>query len=195
MLDLKGILESHASWLAGAGGSRADLRGSDLSSANLSRADLRQADLSSANLSSANLSYANLSDANLRRANLSSANLSYANLSYANLSAFQVVPQAGQFRAYKKVYDSRGVPAVVELLISRSSARTSTLVGRKCRASRVKVLRALNSAEAKFFSMHDPRFVYEVGKWIEVEDYDPDIRVECTRGIHFFLTQEEALAY
>jgi hypothetical protein len=186
--------------LAGAGGSRADLRGSDLSSANLSGADLRQADLSSANLSSANLSYANLSDANLsgadlRRSDLRQADLGYANLSYANLSAFQVVPQAGQFRAYKKVTDAEGRPTVIELLVSRRAKRTSTLVGRKCRASRVKVLRALNSAKARFFSLHDPNFVYEMGKWVEVKDYDPDIRVECTHGIHFFLTKEEAEAY
>ncbi len=64
------ILRSHAAWLAGSGGVRA----------NLSRADLSVANLSGANLSGADLSRANLPGADLSRANLSGANLSGANL-------------------------------------------------------------------------------------------------------------------
>ena len=95
------IINDHQKWLAGTGGTyanlsgadlrRADLRCDDLSDAdlsgvNLSGADLRCANLSGANLSDANLSHADLSDANLSHADLSGANLSGANLSGANLS-------------------------------------------------------------------------------------------------------------
>jgi len=33
---------------------------------------------------------------------------------------------------------------------------------------------------------------YRVGELVYPDSYDPDIRVECTHGIHFFLTREEA---
>jgi len=95
------IINDHQKWLAGTGGTYANLSGADLrradlrcgdlsdadlSGANLSGADLRGANLSGANLSDANLSHADLSDANLSHADLSGANLSGANLSGANLS-------------------------------------------------------------------------------------------------------------
>ena len=41
--ELKSIVGSHADWLAGRGGTRADLSGADLSGADLSGADLRGA--------------------------------------------------------------------------------------------------------------------------------------------------------
>jgi uncharacterized protein YjbI with pentapeptide repeats len=91
--ELAKILEDHAKWLRGDGGSRADLSRAradlsraDLSGADLSGADLSRADLSGAYLSGANLSRAYLSGANLYGAYLSGANLSRANLSRANLS-------------------------------------------------------------------------------------------------------------
>ena len=35
-----------------------------------------------------------------------------------------------------------------------------------------------------------------LGAWVAVpSDYDGDIRLECTRGVHFFMTREEAAAY
>ncbi len=43
--------------------------------------------------------------------------------------------------------------------------------------------------------MHDPNFIYRVGESVEVEGYNPDIRVECTTGIHFFMTLDEAVEY
>jgi hypothetical protein len=84
--ELAKILEDHAKWLRGDGGSRAYLSGANLSRANLSRATLYGADLSGANLSRANLSRATLYGADLSRADLSGADLSGADLSGANLS-------------------------------------------------------------------------------------------------------------
>lgn len=49
--------------------------------------------------------------------------------------------------------------------------------------------------DGEFRSLFDYRFTYKVGEWAEVPDYDPDIRVECTKGIHFFLDFEEAARY
>lgn len=36
---------------------------------------------------------------------------------------------------------------------------------------------------------------FNAGKIVRPDKYDSDPRVECTHGIHFFLTREEAEAY
>lgn len=43
--------------------------------------------------------------------------------------------------------------------------------------------------------MYDNRTVYRVGKIIRPDLFDEDIRVECTNGIHFFITRKEAEEY
>ena len=93
--ELMEIINDHQKWLAGSGGSRADLSGADLSSidlsnVNLSRAnlcgvDLNSADLSNADLSNINLSCASLSYTILRNVNLSGACLRGATLNNAVL--------------------------------------------------------------------------------------------------------------
>jgi hypothetical protein len=85
MLDLQKVLESHAAWLRGEGGERANLYGANLRGANLRGANLYGADLYGANLTEANLTRANLRDANLYGANLRGANLYGANLTRAKL--------------------------------------------------------------------------------------------------------------
>ena len=171
----------------------ANLVGADLGVADLGVANLTGADLTGANLTGARLRVASLTGANLTGAYLSGANLSGANLTGATLPPFQIVPEVGQFRAFKKVQGN----VVLEILIPRSAQRTSTLVGRKCRASKVKVVGVASGATTGtvFRSHHEESFTYTVGKWASVPDYDEDIRVECTRGIHFFLTLDEAKNY
>ena len=80
------VIEAHRLWMAGEGGSRADLSGANLSGAFLGGAFLGYANLRYADLSGANLRYADLSGADLRYADLSYADLSYADLSGADLS-------------------------------------------------------------------------------------------------------------
>jgi uncharacterized protein YjbI with pentapeptide repeats len=197
---LNAILADHAKWLSGdPTGNRADLRradlsgadlsganlsGADLSGADLSGADLGDADLRRADLSGADLSGADLGDADLRRADLSGADLSGANLSH-----FQICPEEGSFTAFKKV-----TGAILTLEIPADAQRTSSPVGRKCRASKARVVSA--SAEGtEFRSEHNSNFVYRIGETVVPDPYDPDIRVECTHGIHFFMTRKEAEEY
>jgi hypothetical protein len=207
--ELKEIVRLHGLWLGDpATGSRANLYRADLGGADLAGADLGGADLRGANLTGAtlrgaylyraylyraNLTESNLTEAYLAEAYLRGANLTGANLTGATLPPFQIVPEVGQFRAFKKVQGN----VVLELLIPRSAQRTSTLVGRKCRASKVKVVGVASgtTTETVFRSRHDAAFTYEVGKWASVSDYDGDIRVECTKGIHFFPTLKEAQDY
>jgi hypothetical protein len=197
---LKQILADHAAYLRepaqgkranlsranlyGAGLSRANLYGADLSRAGLSRANLSGADLSRADLSGANLSGANLSGADLSGADLSRADLSGANLSGAKLPVFQI-PQGETLTVFKKL--SSGV--IAKLLVPAEARRTATPIGRKCRAEWVEVL------EGTGVSGHDNTTAYSPGTIVRPDKYDDDIRVECTSGIHFFLTREEAEAY
>ena len=155
-------------------------------------ANLRGANLTGANLTGANLRGANLSGANLYGANLTWADLRGADLYGADLPHFQIVPAEGSFVAYKKVAGGH----ILKLRILATAQRTSSLVGRKCRASAVRVLSVVGSrAKGPFASKRTDRFVYRLGKVARVENFDPDIRVECTAGIHFFMTEAEAREY
>jgi len=182
--------------LRGASLAGAILRGAYLRWANLENVNLRGADLRGANLRVANLADANLADANLADANLFGANLRGVDLAGAILPEnWQIVPPAGQsFAAFKKTRDG----VVLEILIPGSAARTSNIIGRKCRANEALVVGvAVGDASSTgiYESLHCSDFTYEVGKMAREPAFNPDIRVECTTGIHFFLTKEEAVDY
>jgi hypothetical protein len=170
--------------LSGANLSRAHLSGTYLSRADLSGAYLSGAYLSRADLSRANLSGADLSGAYLTGANLSRANLSGADMSGAYLPNFSICPEEGDFIGWKKVQGG----VILKLLIPASAKRTSSLVGRKCRAEFVIVL------EGEGLSGWGD-LLYKLGNTVHPDKYDPDIRVECTSGIHFFITRKEAEEY
>ena len=156
----------------------ANLRGADLRGADLQDAYLRSADLQDANLWGANLRGAYLQDANLRGAYLLGANLLGARLPH-----FKITPEEGSFIGWKKT-----TKGVVKLLILGDAKRTNSLVSRKCRASKVKVLEGFPKATGTHFK----GLVYETGAVLEVKDFNDDIRVGCTKGIHFFMTRKEA---
>jgi uncharacterized protein YjbI with pentapeptide repeats len=178
----------------------ADLRNADLGNADLGNADLRGAklggaDLNGANLSGAYLWIANLSGADLRGAYLEGAYLEGAYLEGAKLPKFLVkLPPVGEsFIGWKKVRDE----IVLKLEIQADSPRISTFVGTKCRAQSAKALEAFDCEgnpvqETKFQSIHDRTFVYKLGEAVEVENFDDDIRLECTQGIHFFMDRNKA---
>lgn len=101
------------------------------------------------------------------------------------------MPEQGAFTAYKKL--SEGV--IVALEVPADALRTNSPVGRKCRASKVKVLEVVENPNKKTFpikSTHYGSAVYEPGVVVEADSFDDDIRVECTHGIHFFMTLREA---
>jgi hypothetical protein len=195
--DLSGVDLSGAN-LSGADLSGANLFGANLYKANLtgaklSRAILRWAKLSGAKLSKVDLRWADLTEANLSGAKLSGAILTRADLSKATLTdailpEFQI-PQNEVLKGWKKVADG----TVLELEIR--GRRTASLVGGKCRCDRAFVVRAVGSDETMFSSMYDSDFKYTVGSEVTEPNYDGDIRIECTEGIHFFLTRKEAEAY
>lgn len=210
-MDIKEVLSRHKEWLKGLpGGKQADLQFADLRCANLRGANLQAANLTSANLTGANLTGANLESAdlrwavlhgavlqvailqgtilegaNLKEAMLEGAYLKEAILEGARLPHFQI-PQEGELIVYKKLRGGR----VVKLRVPPEAKRTATPIGRKCRAEFVEVL----EGEGRSNYGGKPTY-YSPGETVYPDSYDDDIRVECTNGIHFFLTREEAEEY
>ena len=176
----------------------ADLHGAALCGADLSRADLRGADLRYADLSRANLHGADLSRANLREADLCDAN--HVELSIAKTS---ILPDEGDIIGWKKAWTDDTMPpksVIVKLLIP-ADAQRSNATGRKCRASKARVLdlqdKQGNSlpSDTMAYSGHDTDFTYKKGETVHVENFDTNRWNECAPGIHFFITRIEAVEY
>ena len=184
----------------------ANLSGANLSWANLSRADLSWADLSWANLSRADLSWANLFGADLSWANLFGANLSGADLSGAdyiekakNLFYPIACPEIGAFVGWKKAkVKTSGHECIVKLEITEDAVRSSA-AGRKCRCSKATVLEIQdlegNVLEQVAVSDGDENFHYIPGTVASVSDFDENRWNECSTGIHFYITREEAVRH
>lgn len=186
----------------------ADLRG-----ANLHGADLRDAYLGCANLRDAYLGCACLHGADLGHADLSGANLSDADLSYADLSdanhvqlsiaKTSILPDEGDIIGWKKAWTDDTMPpksVIVKLLIP-ADAQRSNATGRKCRASKARVLdlqdKQGNSLppDTTAYSGYDTDFTYKKGETVHVENFDTNRWNECAPGIHFFITRIEAAEY
>ena len=168
------ILEKHKKWLE-------------------SEPDGERADLSNADLRYANLRYANLSNADL-----SNADLRYAYLSNAeNIHIPINCPEKGSFIGFKKAMTDKE-EVIVELLITEDAKRSSA-TSRKCRCSKAKVLSITSLDEKenfnKAYSSFDSEFVYELGKTVEPDLFNEDRFDECSNGIHFFITRQEAVDY
>ena len=179
------------------------LRDSDLRGADLSRADLSCADLRRADLSCADLRYADLRGANLRGADLSGANLYGAKLSELTVAQTSILPDEGDIIGWKKAWTDNEMPptpVIVKLLIP-SDAQRSNATGRKCRASKARVLdlqdKQGNSLppDTTAYSSYDADFTYKKGETIHVENFDTNRWNECAPGIHFFITRIEAVEY
>ena len=197
--ELEKIVQQHQHWLKEDCEGWEDMR-ADLSGADLSEANLREANLRGANLSEANLSEANLRGANLRGANLSGANLRGAenldSVKYSVQTAFFAIgcPEKGAFTAFKKCGKY-----IVELEVC-ADAKRSCATSRKCRVSKAKVVEITNldgtpSDVTMVASDYDINFNYAVGEIVEEPKFEENRWIECARGIHCFITRQEAVNY
>jgi hypothetical protein len=189
----------HGANLCGANLGGAYLDGADLRGAYLDGADLCGAYLDGANLCGAYLDGADLRGASLDGADLCGAYLDGADLHGANLRGAKniptlaaaqtvIVPQ-GNLVGWKKCQNG----VIVKLLIPQDAKR-SNATGRKCRASKVKVLQVYGANEGLSTYKLAPTITYRKGEWVTTK-WNDDRWVECGGGIHFFLTREEAEAY
>jgi hypothetical protein len=102
---------------------------------------------------------------------------------------------------YKKArpFDNPCWACLVKLEIPAKASRLQPK-NKKCRASRAKVLeiRLLETSLciSKAKSGWDPSFIYRVGEIVKPKKrFSTDWKEDCASGIHFFLTEEEALNY
>jgi hypothetical protein len=190
---------------------RSDLRGSDLQHAKLQNANLMYADLKYADLKYADLMYAHLQGANLQNANLRNANLQDADLQGANLQEADLrdadlrgarydystigIHQApsGCLLGWKKLYERY----LISLRIP-SKARRSCATTRKHRAEFARVLRIVDiDSGEEMEEVLGGRWPtrYRAGELVYPDKWDTDRWNECSHGIHFFLTEAEAMAW
>lgn len=132
--------------------------------------------------------------ADLKGANLKGANLSGADLRDTKIFVPMTCPEEDSFIGYKKCGEY-----IVKLRITETSKRCSS-TSRKCRCSEAEVLSITNLDGTDNYitsvsSDYDPNFVYKIGEIVSVPDFDEDRWNECSTGIHFFITREEAVNY
>ena len=179
---LKDVLDKHLKWLRDEdGGERASLYGADLSGAILYGANLSRADLSGAILYGADLSGASYIE--------NAKNLFYP----------IACPESGSFIGWKKArIKDNGGECIVKLEICEDAMRSSA-TGRKCRCSKATVLevQGINGdvLEQAAVSDGDPNFQYIPGTVVSVLDFDENRWNECSTGIHFYITREEAVRH
>lgn len=94
---------------------------------------------------------------------------------------------------YKKLRDRRIAKLRLDVGQEFQHAQYS-----KCRTNKAFVLDIYDyvtgEKHEQGLSTHRKTFVYTVNTWVDTDNYDPNIR-ECSDGIHFFLTEREAMAY
>ena len=178
--------------LIGAGLSNSIVCGANFYAANLRGAALRYIDFDNVNLQYANLKFASVEGSNFQNAKIKEAN-------FDNIKDFFPVngyplscPEKGSFIGFKKAGDY-----IIELLIPEEAHRSSAF-GRKCRCSKAKVLSitlfdGIVADTRTVKSDYDDNFYYTLGEWVEVDNFDFCRWRECSTGIHFYITREEAL--
>ena len=104
----------------------------------------------------------------------------------------EIVPREGSFVGWKQCQDG----AIVKLRIPEGAKR-SNATGRKCRASFADVLGVWdkdgNRVDAARGYYSD--LLYRAGCRVVADSWDEYRLNECSHGIHFFLTREEAEAF
>ena len=137
----------------------------------------------------------NLDDSNLKESNFDNVHL------IGNSGTLLKCPKEGSFTGFKKIFLGNN-PLLCKLEIPADAKRSSAF-GRKCRCSKAKVLEILAMDDEynftipveKGFSLHESGFEYKVGDMVYPDSFDDDRWIECSNGIHFFMTKQETIDY
>ena len=119
---------------------------------------------------------------------LSGADLSGIKGGELALASTEIVPREGEVIGWKKCRSNVLVKVRVPPTAKRSNA-----TGRKCRAECVETLEVVGADVG--VSLHDGKTEYRVGATTTANGWGADRMVECDKGIHFWLTKEEAAAW
>ena len=137
-----------------------------------------------------------LEEAIKQNANLKNAYLENAYLEKNNINKlkhlFQIIPMEGSFVAWKKLANN----CLAKIEIPAKSPRTFSLIGRKCRAKYVKTLKIWDENGNEIKEMHggyNNSIIYKINRLTHADEFDNNMLIECTHGIHFFISKQEAL--
>jgi hypothetical protein len=188
--DLRGADLTGAD-LRGAYLTGADLRGAYLTGADLRGAYLRGADLTGAYLTGADLRGAYLRGADLRGAYLRGAYLTGADLK--RIASYNSIIPEGEIIVWKKLING----LMAKLLIPIKAKRVNAIGSRKCRFEYAKVIAIYDGKKQVNESVgtYDKNLVYTKGKEVRPDSFDPSPLIECSNGIHAFITRIEAEEY
>lgn len=104
------------------------------------------------------------------------------------------------YKALSKHHFMRNNTLAIAKLLVPSDARRIVFKNDKCRAERVKVL-DIYSPDRKFYYKSAHSFImkgttlYKVGKEVCADNFDIAPCMTCAPGIHFFLTEKEAIEF
>jgi hypothetical protein len=164
---------------------KANLYGSDLRFANLRGADLRKAFASNISLTGADMTDAIIKDMDLTDAEL---------IGVKNMECPLSCPEEGSFYGYKKLNDRYLITLLIPADAKRSSATSN-----KCRCSKAEVINILDLDTKELIEeVSSDTYVpitYKMGKKVYPDYFDEFRWNECSSGIHFFCSREDALNY
>ncbi len=124
------------------------------------------------------------------KTNLRSANLSYAKNAKLAIAMTRILPE-GAIIGWKKCKAG----AIVRLLIPEDAKRSHAF-GRKCRASHAVVIDVFDCEGKRISCATSGRgLTYRTGEAVVPDKWCEDWTNECSNGVHFFITREEAEAY
>lgn len=114
-------------------------------------------------------------------------------INYNTIGMQLTCPEHGLFIGYKLVHDY-----LIKLEIP-ASAKRSSATGRQCRCSKAKVLEITNITSGRkiksIYNKNQYGAEYTIGEMVYPDSYDNNRWNECSHGIHFFITKQEALDY
>lgn len=93
------------------------------------------------------------------------------------------------------------VPGMAKLYIPTNAKRLSTMTG-KCRSDSAEVVNIQTVYDNKIYEVMSGRspiynemIIYEKGSLVIPDEYDGDRWNQCSHGIHFFISPEEAISF
>lgn len=122
--------------------------------------------------------------------------------SHGGFVGWKVVEGCIISRGFQDVFESHG-PLIAKIYIPTDAKRVNGPgPERKCRCNKAKVLEYYRPEDMKpvcpdyVTSIYNKNFKYPgIGEYIKPDKFDDSVFTECSNGIHFFLTLEEALVY
>ena len=193
----------------------------ELDQSDFSYTNICGSDFFNTQLHLADFSYAKIKSSSFYRAFLTGTNFKHSKIDY--LTTFSesdgivsqstqydtppvsmACPEEGSFIGYKigvqVTEDDKNFKdyALIKLEIPEDAKRSSS-TGKKCRCNKARVLDIIDISSGQHvkeaFSMYDKTFNYYIDETVQVNYFDENRWEECSTGIHFFMSKDDAIKY